>query len=129
LDSGRRGINRLIVMIVNDIKSIEPALIRHGRFDKVIHFDYPGVHRCMSLWKHYCRFVPEKIEEEEDEVRAVFEEEVSSKKRLSFGCIAYAARLYYGKYYNSWVEALKESISQRVDLEKYCGVKNSYDEE
>jgi hypothetical protein len=53
---------RIIVGTVNAIETLDPALLRAGRFDEVLQVPEPGAHQRVALCTHYVQFFGSKAE-------------------------------------------------------------------
>ena len=106
-----RDIRRLIIMCVNSLDYVDPALIRPGRFDMIIKFPNPTEKIIINMVNHVVKHDPLISDETKNKLVAFF---LSHKDETSLATISLMARLYYGKLVSSWEEAANVSVNRET---------------
>ena len=109
--SSNRGVRRLVVMCVNSLDYVDPALIRPGRFDMIIKFSNPTEKIIINMVNHVVKHDPMISDETKNELVAFF---LSHKDEISLATISLMGRLYYGKLVSSWEEAANVSVNRET---------------
>jgi SpoVK/Ycf46/Vps4 family AAA+-type ATPase len=103
------NLHRLIVLCCNQLSYTDKALIRPGRFDRIIKFkelDNGVIRNMVDFVMKHDSDVNEKTKEE---IIELFE---NQNPRISLANISLMGRLYYGGLVDSWIDAAIWSINR-----------------
>jgi ATP-dependent 26S proteasome regulatory subunit len=103
------NIHRLIILCCNKLEYVDPALIRPGRFDRIITFKQPDNNIINNMINFVMKNDTNITDEIKQEIANFYE---NQHPNVSLADISLMGRLYYGGLVNSWMEAASWAINR-----------------
>jgi len=110
--------HQILIMTTNHIEHLDPALIRPGRVDHIMRFDYAVKEQIVEMFNVYTGAKEQKEEEtkeqkeKKEEKKETGEEFYSKVKNLNIKLTTSLLQQYLLKYMNADVEAILENVDE-----------------